>query len=109
MDKSLGHIIVLVAVLNVMGLANIMGGLALYFRKSHELKVKREPILMIWVGLHLYFHIMMWWRLYGIEVVDAIPYLRDLDTWASPFDSHPNARAHAVLADVLYERLSGSM
>ncbi len=45
---------------------------------------------------------------YGIEVVDAIPYLRDLDTWASPFDAHPNARAHAVLADVLYERLSGT-
>ncbi len=45
---------------------------------------------------------------YGIEVVDAIPYLRDLDTWASPFDAHPNANAHAVLADVLYEQLSGA-
>ena len=45
---------------------------------------------------------------YGIEVVDPIPNLRDLDTWASPFDAHPNAKAHAVLADVLYERLSGS-
>jgi hypothetical protein len=43
---------------------------------------------------------------YGIEVVDPMPALQDFDTWASPFDAHPNARAHAVLADILYERLA---
>ena len=42
---------------------------------------------------------------YGIEVVDPMPYLQNFDTWASPFDRHPNAKAHAVLADILYERL----
>ena len=42
---------------------------------------------------------------YGIEVVAPMPYLQDFDTWASPFDRHPNAQAHAVLADILYERL----
>ena len=42
---------------------------------------------------------------YAIEVIDLIPYLQDFDTWASPFDAHPNARAHGVLADVLYEHI----
>ena len=45
---------------------------------------------------------------YGIEVVDPMPDLQDFDTWASPFDAHPNAKAHAVLADTLYERLTST-
>ncbi len=38
---------------------------------------------------------------YGIEVVDLTPHFADLNTAASLFDAHPNARAHAVMADVL--------
>jgi len=45
---------------------------------------------------------------YGIEVLDPMPDLQDFDTWASPFDAHPNAKAHAVLADILYERLAST-
>ncbi len=44
---------------------------------------------------------------YGIEVIDLIPYLQDFDTRASPFDAHPNTRAHGVLADVLFEQITG--
>lgn len=38
---------------------------------------------------------------YGIEVVDLAPHLAGLNTAASLFDAHPNARAHAIMADVL--------
>lgn len=38
---------------------------------------------------------------YGIEVVDLQPPLAAVNTAASLFDAHPNARAHAVMADVL--------
>lgn len=38
---------------------------------------------------------------YGIEVVDLGPPLSGITTAASPFDAHPNAAAHAVMAEVL--------
>lgn len=44
---------------------------------------------------------------YGIEVVDATPRLTGFNTHASLFDAHPNARAHGVMADVLYEKIIG--
>jgi hypothetical protein len=84
MDGVFSHIRVLVAVLNVMGLATIMAGLAGYFRKSHKLKVTRDPILMTWVGLHLYFHIMMWWRMYGLEIVENFTFFHYLFLLAGP-------------------------
>lgn len=40
-----------------------------------------------------------------IEVLDPTDRLNTFDTHASIFDAHPNARAHGVLADLLYERL----
>lgn len=40
-----------------------------------------------------------------IEVLDPTDRLNTFDTHASIFDAHPNARAHGVLADALYERL----
>lgn len=41
----------------------------------------------------------------NIEVLDPTDRLNTFDTHASIFDAHPNARAHGVLADLLYERL----
>jgi len=42
---------------------------------------------------------------YGIEVVDLLPYLKNIKTWSSPFDAHPNAKTHHIMADVLYRSL----
>ena len=42
---------------------------------------------------------------YGIEVVDPTPQLKDFNTHASMFDAHPNARAHAVMADAFYKQI----
>ncbi|MEW6323215.1 MAG: hypothetical protein AB1635_19270 [Acidobacteriota bacterium] len=38
---------------------------------------------------------------YGFELIDPTTALSGFDTHVSSFDSHPNARAHAVLADLL--------
>ncbi len=45
---------------------------------------------------------------YNLEVVDFLPYLTGFDTHATLFDAHPNARAHAVMADVLYKKIKQS-
>lgn len=42
---------------------------------------------------------------YGIEVIDLQPLFGDMTTGASLFDAHPNAAAHAVMAQVLAERI----
>lgn len=42
---------------------------------------------------------------YGIEVIDLGPEFGTMNTSASLFDAHPNAAAHAVMADVLARRL----
>ena len=42
---------------------------------------------------------------YNIEVVDLTPYLKDMNTWASPTDGHPNAQTHQVMADILYRQI----
>jgi lysophospholipase L1-like esterase len=42
----------------------------------------------------------------NIEVVDMLPYLSGFDTHATILDSHPNARAHAVIASELYNRIT---
>jgi hypothetical protein len=84
MDGVFSHIRVLVAVLNVMGLATIMAGVAGYLRKAHELKVTRDPILMTWIGLHLYFHIMLWWRMFGLDTVKDFTFFHYLFLLSGP-------------------------
>ena len=42
---------------------------------------------------------------YGFEVVDLTDRLNTFDTHASIFDAHPNKRAHAVMAQVVFEAL----
>ena len=76
--SAFSHISVLVAVLNVMGLASIMTGLAAFFRRSDELTIKRDPVLILWIGLHLYVHIMVWWRLYGLQTADDFTFFHYL-------------------------------
>lgn len=46
---------------------------------------------------------------YGIEVIDLAPEFGTMNTSASLFDAHPNAAAHAVIADVLARRLQGQI
>ncbi|MCX6997473.1 MAG: SGNH/GDSL hydrolase family protein [Kiritimatiellaeota bacterium] len=43
---------------------------------------------------------------YNIEVLDLTPYLKDMNTWASPADGHPNAATHQVMADRLYRQIT---
>ena len=42
---------------------------------------------------------------HGIEVVDLAPHLANVSTAASLFDAHPNAQAHAVMAEVLVTQI----
>jgi lysophospholipase L1-like esterase len=44
---------------------------------------------------------------YNLEVVDLTPYLKDMDTWSSPTDGHPNARTHKEMADILFRQITG--
>lgn len=41
-----------------------------------------------------------------IEALDMSPYLTGFDTHATLLDSHPNARAHAVMASALYNTIT---
>ncbi len=43
---------------------------------------------------------------YNVEVLDLTPHLKDLDTWASPTDGHPNAKTHKLMAELLYRQIS---
>ncbi|VAX16553.1 hypothetical protein MNBD_NITROSPINAE01-1618 [hydrothermal vent metagenome] len=43
---------------------------------------------------------------FGIEVVDLTPHLKGFNTYASMFDAHPNAKAHKIMAEALFEQLS---
>jgi hypothetical protein len=45
---------------------------------------------------------------YGFEVVDLTEPLNQFDTHASSFDSHPNARAHQAMADIVYAAMTSS-
>lgn len=42
---------------------------------------------------------------YGVEVIDLQPHFGEMTTGASLFDAHPNAAAHAVMAQVLAEQI----
>ncbi len=42
---------------------------------------------------------------YKVEIIDLITHMRGFNTHASYFDSHPNARTHAVIADVLFKAI----
>jgi len=43
---------------------------------------------------------------YGIEVVDLLPHLKNIKTWASPFDAHPNIKTHQIMAEELFRSLT---
>jgi hypothetical protein len=45
---------------------------------------------------------------YGMRVVDLTEPLNAFNTHASIFDAHPNARAHAVMAQKVFEALAGA-
>ena len=43
---------------------------------------------------------------YGFEVIDLTDDLNSFDTHTSSFDSHPNERAHRVMADIIHTALT---
>ena len=45
----------------------------------------------------------------GARVIDVLPAFDGIDPqtlWVSPGDTHPNARAHAIIATALYEAMT---
>ncbi len=43
---------------------------------------------------------------HNIEIIDMLDILKNFDTHASMFDPHPNARAHKVIAETIYQTLT---
>jgi hypothetical protein len=43
---------------------------------------------------------------HAVEVFDVTPLLTGFNTHAGPFDAHPNARAHGILANALYRHIT---
>ena len=43
-----------------------------------------------------------------LELIDLIPHLSGIDTYASDFDWHPNEKAHKVMAQVLYDLITNN-
>lgn len=68
MQASLGHISVLVVVLNAIGLGTLMVGMASFLRKPPAKGLKISGLLLAWLALHVYLHVMLWWRFYGVEI-----------------------------------------
>ncbi len=84
MQASFGHISVLVVVLNAIGLGTLMIGIATFIRKPPKRSLKFSGVLIAWSILHLYLHIMLWWRFYGMELVEAFNFFNYLFMLAGP-------------------------
>ena len=84
MQASFGHISVLVVVLNAIGMGTLMVGIATFLRKPPERALKLSGVLVAWSILHLYLHIMLWWRFYGMQVVESFNFLTYLFMLAGP-------------------------
>jgi hypothetical protein len=84
MESSFGHISVLVVVLNAIGLGTLMVGIATFLRDPPEQSVKLSGILVAWMVLHLYLHIMLWWRFYGLQLVESFNFFDYLFLLSGP-------------------------
>jgi hypothetical protein len=84
LEASFGHISVLVVVLNAIGLGTLMMGIAAFLRKPPKRKLKFSGVLVAWSVLHLYVHIMLWWRFYGMHLVESFNFFHYLFLLAGP-------------------------
>lgn len=84
MESSFGHISVLVVVLNAIGLGTLMVGIATFLRDPPEQSIKLSGILVAWMVLHLYLHIMLWWRFYGLQLVESFNFFDYLFLLSGP-------------------------
>lgn len=84
MQASLGHISVLVVVLNAIGLGTVMVGMAAFLRKPPKEGLKISGLLLAWLLLHVYLHVMLWWRFYGVEISESFNFFSYLFMLAGP-------------------------
>ncbi len=84
MQASFGHITVLVVVLNAIGLGTLMIGIATFVRKPPQKGLKISWILVAWCALHVYLHIMLWWRFYGMTLAESFNFFNYLFMLSGP-------------------------
>jgi hypothetical protein len=84
MKAAFGHISVLVVVLNAIGLGTLMVGMAAFLRKPPKEGMKLSGLLLAWLLLHVYLHVMLWWRFYGVEISESFNFFSYLFMLAGP-------------------------
>lgn len=84
MQDAFGHVTVLVVVLNAIGLGTLMIGIATFLRKPPTHRVIPSGVLIAWSVLHLYLHVMLWWRFYGMPLVESFNFFSYLFMLAGP-------------------------
>lgn len=84
MKAAFGHISVLVVVLNAIGLGTLMVGMAAFLRKPPIEGLKISGLLLAWLLLHVYLHVMLWWRFYGVEISESFNFFSYLFMLAGP-------------------------
>ena len=75
MQQSFNHILVLVVVLNAIGLGTLMIGIAAFLRNPAAQKIIPSGVLIAWSVMHLYLHVMVWWRFYGVQITESFNFL----------------------------------
>jgi hypothetical protein len=83
-SQSFNHIAVLVVVLNAIGLGTLMIGIAGFLRQSPKQTLKPSGVLIAWFVLHVYLHVMLWWRFYGLDLVASFNFFDYLFMLSGP-------------------------
>jgi hypothetical protein len=84
MDAAFSHVSVLVVVLNAIGLGTLMVGIGAFLRKPPTAGFMTSGVLIAWMALHLYLHVMLWWRFYGMPVFESFNLFHYLSLLAGP-------------------------
>ena len=74
MPASFNHIAVLVVVLNAIGLGTLMIGNANFLRTPAKTATKSSGVLIAWLLFHVYLHVMLWWRFFGLQLVKSFTF-----------------------------------
>jgi hypothetical protein len=84
MAAAFSHVSVLVVVLNAIGLGSLMVGIGAFLRKPPTAGFRPSGVLIAWMALHLYLHVMLWWRFYGMPVIESFNFLHYLFLLVGP-------------------------
>jgi hypothetical protein len=61
-----------------------MVGIATFLRKPPKRNIKLSGVLVAWMVLHLYLHIMLWWRFHGMAIVESFNFFHYLFMLVGP-------------------------